>query len=323
MADPDSTAPTDLTGLSVTEAAAAVDADPDRDQGRVRAVLEPIAEDGVVTESGVRDALADLRAAVSTAATGVDAAATDHVDVRRAAADVEDVPVVATRLDEFAERRRSVESRVEELDADLQDVLARDVHADTYRLASEMDRIRTDADRLRDEADDLSTDVEAFRRWLDDPSARYEELESETVELARAVDSLETDATILPDEDAVGTGASDGDDADAEAESWFDCAVRRRLLDLRIADLHAEASDVAAIDARRGEGEPERVQEVSARLSDLGERTEATATRIDDVARPAWRARYGDRLRDVDAELERHDPPVDWDAVCSAVDGLR
>lgn len=308
-----------LVGLSVEEAAAAVAGREGVERERARATLATVAEDGTVTEAGVQSALAHLAKVVSTPATRAEFAGLDVDDARDAAAEVADVPAVAARLDDFDARLRRIEADVEELDADLRRLVDRagdpdgpETTDDVYAVAREADRVGSRANELQAAADELGMDAEEFQRWVASPSARHDELDVDVEELAGAVTRLESDAAAL------------GDDPDAE--SWFDCTLRRRVLALQVADLRAEVDDLETVADRLGDDADTVAERRSAAEADLDDVERRLATVADDlaaVARDPWHDRYGDRLAAFGDAVDDAEPPVDWGAVLAALETVR
>ncbi|MFC7069207.1 halo transducer protein [Halobaculum lipolyticum] len=305
-----------LVGLSVEEAAAVVAEREGVDPERARGTLSTVAEDGTVTESGVQSALAHLAKVVSTPATRVEFAGLDVDDAREAAADVADVPAVAARLDDFEARLRRIEADVEALDADLRRLVDRAgdpdgpaTTEDVYAVAREADRVGSEANELQAAADELGMDAEEFERWVASPSARHDELDADVDELAGAVARLESDAAALGDE--------------PDAETWFDCTLRRRVLALQVADLRAEVDDLETVADRLGD-DPDTVEpRLAAAATDLDDVDDRLATVADELAaaaREPWHDRYDDRLAAFEATVDDADPPVDWGGVLTALE---
>lgn len=324
------------SGVPVEAAATTVvEADPTTadDVGAVAATLRGVADAGTLTDESVQDALAHLSKVVSTPATRVELSGIELDAARSDAGEVADVPTVAARLDVLADDVESVESAVGELDSDLRtlaDRVTKEVVADegaggaaveVYEVAAERERIHAEATRLQATADDLTTEIESFRQWLARPSVRHEELRADAAELTDAVDALEQSVEEVAD--ASESAESERSNADV-AEAWFDCSIRCRVLALQAADIRAAAADVSTVDGRLG-SDPEEpaVGSVRAQADDLADHLGATAGRLDVLARPAWRERYGSRLPSFDESLATFEPPVEWGAVLTALEDVR
>lgn len=290
-----------------TDAVAARAGTPDRET--VRAVLDRVAEDGVVGWDGVEAALAEVSKVVSTAETRVEVAGDALADAREAAAPVAERDAVRARLEGFESRLASLEAAADDLGADLQGIVGRaDEPGALYAAARDLDRLDADARSVQRAADELQMELEAFERWVGSHEARIEELEGDADALAAALDAL--DGTV----DALATADGDGDPGAA----WFDATLRARVLSLLLADLRAELADVRAM-AEEGEGMAavaDRIDEVEARLGAVGER-------LDDHERPAWRERFAERLEAFEAALGEFEPPVDWGAVYGTLEEHR
>ena len=299
-----------IDGLSLSAAVDAVvrrDATPDRET--VRAVLERIAEDGVVSQSGVDAALGQLSKVVSTPETRLEFAERELDDAEAAAEPVVELCVVRSRLDAFEDRLAAVEDRVDALGTGLQRLVERaNDPDDLFTLAVGIRRLTEDANEAHRAADELTLDLESFQRWLDDPSVRYDEL-------AEDVDALEsalTDLDGVADEVAAAVERDTGaDDEVAPDATWVDATMRIRTFDLFLADLRAELDDLRRWD-RRVDATHDRGDEIEARLDALDEQLAATTERLDDCARPAWRDRYGDSLVALESALDAFEPPVVW-----------
>ncbi|QZP37269.1 hypothetical protein [Halobaculum magnesiiphilum] len=338
----------------IAETVAATDGTDAGDPEEIAATLRGVAADGVLTGESVDSAMAHLSKVVSTPATRVELSGMELDSAREDATEMADVPSVAARLDGFAARVGSIESDVETLDADLRNLIDRAedtaVPADPsesegvelYRIAAEDRRIHAEATRLQGEADELTTEIESFGRWIARPSVRHDELRTDVEELTAAVGALEDDAASLADavdavdaddaqdaadaDEANDASDADGDDGvdDTFARTWFDCTLRRRVLELQAADLRAAAADVATVDERLG-AEPEAPAHEAVRdlTADLEDRLAATADRLDELARQSWHDRYDRNLRAIDEDMATVEPPVEWGSVLTALEEAR
>ncbi|MFC7098050.1 hypothetical protein [Halobaculum marinum] len=316
MPDSDDADADGIIGRSVDEAAAVVTQRRAVDADTARATLSTVAEDGVVTADGVQGALAHLAKVVSTPATRAEFAGLDVDDAREAADGLRDVPTVADRLDDFDARLSRIEAAVSDLDADLQALVSRADDLDgaaVYDLAREADQLGAEANELQAAADELGMDADAFERWVSSARARHDELDGDVRELTAAVERVESDASALGD-------------ADADADTWFDCRLRRRVLALQVADLRAELADVVTLD-ERADIDPEDVEPsrstLASDLEDLDDRLDAVAATLTYAERDAWRDRFDDRLAAFDRAVDEEAPPVAWGAVLSAMEDAR
>jgi chromosome segregation ATPase len=299
-----------LVGRPVEDViAAVVDRGDDRDPEAVREVLDPVTADGVVTREAVETAVSDTSKVVATAETRVELAGIAHADAVEAAASVDDLEVVAARLDAYADRLDAVKARAAALTDDLRAPVERlDDPEAVYELALELREVATTAQGVVRTADDLSTDLEAFESWLDDPDRRYDEF-------AEDIDLLDESLTELSDAVDALPGESE-----APASDWADATMRTRVLDLLVADLRAELAALRAWADR--EDEPFRAA-LDERVADLEHRVEELADTLAERTEPAWRDRYADDLAALERDLETLEPPVDWEHVQGTLEERR
>jgi len=309
----------------IAETVAAADGIDAGDSEEILATLRGVAADGAVTEESVRSALAHLSKVVSTPATRVELSGIELESAREDASEVTDVPTVAMRLDGFAAERARIESAVADLDGDLRALTGRaeavpagdgpsdDEAVELYEIAAERRRIHAEATRLQGVADDLTTEIESFRRWVSQASVRHDELRTDAGELARAIEALEDSVASIADAD---DDERDDGPRDSDAEAWFDCVLRHRVLALQTADLRAAAADVETVDDRlRADSDGTAHDDVHGRVDDLRPRLEETADRLDTLARPEWRDRFSPKVAAFEEALDAFEPPVEWSAV--------
>ncbi|SHG51732.1 hypothetical protein [Halobaculum gomorrense] len=311
----------ELVGTTLAEAAARVaDQRESVDEGSARVTLSSISDEGEITIETIHDAVAYAAKVVSTPATRAEFAALDIEDARDAASDVDDVDAVAARLDGFDERLAAIDSRVADLDTDLQQLVARagerangDVPDDVYAFAQDLNRLQTAANEQQGAADELAMEAEAFERWLSSPSERVEELTADVEELATAVDRLADDVEAV--------AAANGD-----ADLWFDCTLRRRVLELQVRDLRAEVRDLETLADRADNvpaGHHDDLTDAVERLDDFGAAVDEAARRLDDAASPEWYDHFEERLEALDDDLDAVSPPVPWGRVLRALEAAR
>jgi hypothetical protein len=169
---------------------------------------------------------------------------------------------------------------------------------DRLALAAAVGDLEARAGRVHRAADQLATDAAQFGTWLGDPDRRREELAADADAVDRFVDDLAADLDGI-------------DDAGDPATAWFDAALRSRAAGLLLADLRAELDDLQDWP----DADPDSTDEIARRLDALARRRSAVGEAVESAARPAWRERAGDRLEAAAADLDSHDPPVDWAAV--------
>jgi division protein CdvB (Snf7/Vps24/ESCRT-III family) len=313
--------PDRIAGRPLDDAVEAVVAEDDvRDPSEVRGTLSHVTdEEGMVTTDAVDEALSYLSNVVSTPETRAELAAIELSDAREAAEPVADLDTVGARLDAFTARLDAVETRLPELGADLRTLIDDAAHDDVYETAAEIRRLTVAANRVQGAADELQVDIEEFERWLADPDVRFEafaeELDALDGSLADLADAVESVADAERGEHAV--------DGAEPAVAWADAALRHRSVGPLFPDLRAELADLRTWNDREGIDAADRAAELGRRLDDLHDRWRATGDRLDDVARPAWRERFGDRLSAFETTLDALEPPVDWGAVQTELDEHR
>jgi chromosome segregation ATPase len=287
-----------VIGLS-TEAAVERLAGDERDPDEVRAALDPVTEDGVVSEAAIEESVSDTAKIVSTAETRTELADIAHDDAHETAAPVADVDAVAARLEAFDERFAAVERRAADLTTDLARPVGRlGDPAAVYELAVELREVASAAQGVATAADELSFDLEDFERWVGDPETRHEEFREDAELVGDSVDELAAAIEAL-------------DEAADPAVDWADATMRTRVLDLLVADLRAELADLRELAARDDATVPD---DLAAEIDDLQARTGALARRLDELAEPAWRERFGGDVAALEADLDLV-PPVEWGAV--------
>ena len=288
----------DVVGRTTDEAVETIVArDQTREPDAVRRALDPVTEDGVVTEAAVESTVSDTSKVVATAETRVELAGIAYESACETADGVADLGVVASRLDDVTDRLDAVESRLADLQVDLRRPVGRLEDASAvYELAVELREVASAAQGVVRTADGLQLDLEQVETWVRRPAVRYDEFREDVEFTEGALDDLEAAAAGIPES------------ADTPANEWADAVMRVRVTDLLLADLRAELDDLREWAER--EDDPFR-ESLASDLDALRERRRGLAARLDDVARPAWVDRFDGRLSDLD-ELE---PPVDWGTV--------
>lgn len=274
--------------------------DGERDPETVREALDPVTEDGVVTEAAIESAVSDTSKVVATAETRAELADIAYDDAVEAAEPVADLDTVAARLDEYEARLDEVTSRADGLTADLARPVERLNDPDAvYELAVELREVASAAQGVIRTADDLSFDLEEFESWVENSDRRHDEFAEDIDLVGESVDELRAGVEALPEE------------SDDPAVGWADATMRVALLDLLVADLRAELDDLREMADRDGVSTPD----LGDRIEDLDARTNALADDLDDLARPAWHDRFDADIAALDRDLDDLVPPVDWGAV--------
>jgi chromosome segregation ATPase len=305
-----------LIGRPVEEAVEAVlDADDSRDRETVRGILETVAEDGTVSESALQSRLGKMGNIVSTPENRVEFAAMEIDDAKETAEreGVLELDTVRSRVEGYESRLEAAEDRISTLGPELREIArSRKEGANAYEVASDLRELEAEANELHRTADELQVDAEEFGRWLTDPGTRYEELEGEIEAVERSLAALSGTADDLDADDDEGEGASSSLPAEPGVV-WADASLRTRVTALLLADIEAELDDLRAWPGR--EGSDDRLDELGTRLGELEGECRDLEERLDDLARPAWTDRFGDRLDDLEDELDRFAPPVSWGEV--------
>lgn len=319
MTREDDDAADEALGLPVDDAVEVVAArEDDPDPEDVRATLRTVAEDGVVSREGVRAAIADVSKVVATPENRVELAEMALSDAREAADAVSDLGAVRSRLAAFEDRLAAVSGGIDGLTDDLQELSARASDPeDVYGFAADVARVEARANELHGRADELKLDVEEFEAWLDDPERRLRELEDDADAVGEYLDGIERTAE----------GVEAGVEGVDPAEAWFDAALRHAASELLVEDLRAELDDLRAWTDRAngdaGEDGDARTDRVADRIDDLRGRWATAGDRLDALARPAWRDRFGDELSGFEATLAEYEPPVPWGELQAEVERRR
>ncbi|ESS05234.1 MAG: hypothetical protein A07HB70_02275 [uncultured archaeon A07HB70] len=305
-------------GRSVEAAAAALVGPETPGEDEIAAALELIAEDGAVSRERVEEALGGLARVVSTPETRLELAAREVGAATDAAADLTDIPTVASRLAGLDSRLSALEQDVDALGDRLSELSARAGDpAAAFDVAREIRALTEDANAAQARADQLRDDAESTRRWLRDPAARRREFDDEVDAVAEAIDSVDDVAAWLDDES---DEPPDGVDPDAPGAHWADATTGARVNELLIADLRAELADLRTM-AERADDDPD-LADLESRLAALTDRRDRLAATLSAAARPAWRADHGARLESARERIEEFAPPVDWGAVRAALDDV-
>lgn len=136
-------------------------------------------------------------------------------------------------------------------------------------------------------------------------------------------DSFSEREAALDDFPARTAGVADGTSGDeAGGDAWAEAAVSHRVTSLLLEDVRAELAGLERI-AERQDTATDDLATIDARLADLEDRWRAIDERIEDLARPAWRDRFDDRLAAVEAVLEDFEPPVDLGELQTAIEETR
>jgi predicted nuclease with TOPRIM domain len=306
-----------IDGKPVDEAVeTVVAADASRDPDRVRAALDHVTEDGVVRAGAVEPAFGHLSKVVSTPEARVELAEIALEDARETAGPVSDLDTVAARLDGFEDRVETIAQQVGGLGEDLQALVdGYDGPPDLYATAVGIQRLTERANELQAAADDVQLELERFESWVETESARLTDLEEDATAAEGELDDLEAAVAELE------SGCESVEDpaaVDALAVSWVQTSVGRRITEILLADLRAEVADLRAWPG--GLEDEQRLADVGAELDDLETRLDAVDRRLDTLAEPAWRERFGGQLDDLDAALDEFEPPVDWGALQATVE---
>ena len=299
-----------LLGRSVEDViATVVDREDERDPERVREALDPVTDDGTVTREAVEMAVADTSKVVATAETRVELARIAYEDIIAAAETVDDLAIVTARLDTFADRLEAVEARGADLADDLQTPVEQldDPNA-VYELAMELRDVSTTAQGVVQTADDLAWDIEQFESWLAEPDRRYDEFTEDVDLVDESLTELTAAVTALPA------------DSDTPAAEWADATMRARVIELLVADLCVELTDLQTFADREDvQFRTDLEDQVAATERQTSELTDTLA----EQAEPAWRGQFADALSALERDLDAFEPPVDWGRVQATLEQHR
>ncbi|WP_436908586.1 halo transducer protein [Halosimplex marinum] len=321
---------TELDGLAVDEAVERVRArEPDRDPETVRAALEFVAEDGVVSRDALRESLKLTSKVLTTAETRVELAGIALDDAREAAESAPDLPTVEARLEGFEAEVAAVEDRAADLGSALQSVVDdREDPAARFAVADGLRQVDDRAREVQRTADEIQFDLEEFERWLDSHAVRVRELGEDVDALADSLDDLASAVDAIESVAADGVGGADGEAAIGDedpARAWFDATLSHRATGLTVADLRAELADLRTWADREGADPVDEggLDDLAARIGGLDGRHGALGERLDAAAEPEWTDRFGEAVAAVESDLADCTPPVDWGVVQSTIEEHR
>ncbi|CCQ37853.1 uncharacterized protein Nmlp_3739 [Natronomonas moolapensis 8.8.11] len=290
---------TELDGLSLE--AAVDDVADSADRETIRETLAIVSDEGTVRRAAVDDALANASKIVTTAETRAELAAGKLNDVRETAAPVSDLAPVEARLDRFETRVESVQERTTTLGEHLQGIVDDRDESGLYELAVEIRRLTATANAVQRDADDIQLELDSVEAWLETPDRRVEALTEDIDAVGESLGEIEA---------TVETLSADGTDIGTEpAVAWAAASIQHRVAALLIADLRAELTALREWADREDTEQPSAVEP---QLDELTTRRDRVGQRLADVADPAWRTRFGDRLGSFEDELEDVELPVEW-----------
>ncbi|WP_132057167.1 halo transducer protein [Halorussus amylolyticus] len=309
-----------IVGRSVEDAVdEIVSRDDAYDPDVVRATLDRVATDDVVSHDAVSEALGDASMAVSTAETRTELAGIALSDARDEAESVSDLDTVAARLDAFESRVESVENRATLLGTDLERLVERaGEDGAVFSVATGIRRLASNAEQVQRAADELKLDLESFEEWATDSETRVRELEAD----ADAVEQSLGDLAAAIDEMAAAV-ERDAPESGAEptqtGATWADVRLRHRVMALLLADVRAELADLRTWSEREGTDAEGRRADLDDSLADLDERLDVLGARLDDLdvrladlARPEWTDRFGEQVAAFETATDGFEPPLDW-----------
>ncbi|MEF8851696.1 MAG: hypothetical protein V5A44_08235 [Haloarculaceae archaeon] len=303
---------------------AAVDAvlaaDESRDRTLVRDALERFTEDGVVTWSAADRAVPRVTRAASTAEERTSMASFEFAKARDDAAAVADLATVEGRLADFESELSVLRERTDELSDRVDDLPERVETAEAvYPVAVELREVADEAESVEDTAMALAEAIEAFRDDLEDPESWVRSVRRDLVAVEDTLDAVESVADSLESEIAA---ESDGWAAEVDpAVAWFDATLRTAVVGLMVADARFELADLRTwADREDASWFPDEVDDQVATLED---RRATLVSRLDDLALPEWRERFGDRLDAFEREVGDVDPPVDWHELQATLERYR
>jgi len=299
-------------------------ADVAREDEPIRHALAHLTDDDAVGSS-VTDTLKHLSKIVTTSETRLELVESELGDARDTAEPVADIDAVRSRFDAYKGDFAALEERLEKIQESLQTVVERrNDPAMLQESRDEVPRIATAANEIQGAADELQMELKEFQRWLNDPAVRADRLTEEADAVEEMIVELETiDESLAAVEDGSGAVKVPGiGEVSDPAAAWFDAALQLRLVDLLLADLHAELDNLQTWADREGATDT-GLDRVAARLDALGERAVHLNERIDEHSRPAWTDRFGDQVMAFERELNDQDPPVEWGIVQAVLEKHR
>lgn len=304
------------------------------DPESVRPALERVAQDEVVSRTGIGSALGEAAQHVATPENRLELAGGALDAAREAAEPADDLDAVQSRLEAFDARYRDLEEKVDELGSRLDRLVERGRQPENvYDLARSIGDLTWEVRDVHGSIEELRADLESFEAWAKDPGARFRELDGDAEHVADLLDGLagtidEINAAAEGSEgDGEGgdLGAAEDDDSAGESDlalAWADAALRRRVIGLLVSDLRAELSGLRTWADREGEtprrsenGDTAGPGEIDARIDDLRSRERALGERLETLARPRWRERFGERIAAFETDLDSFDPPIQWGRV--------
>lgn len=310
-----------IDGLPIEEAVSVVVERGDAaDAESARSALETISEDGVVGRSGVYAGLAETAKVVATPETRLELAGMALADAREAAPDVEERPLVGTRLEWFEDELDALESRVADLGGELSQLVGLRSDPDArLEVAQGIQELTEAANACQRAADELTGEIEGFEQWLAESGVRYDELAEDVAAFEGSLDELASVVDQLAaTRDEHGTADPDANDV---GRSWLDAAVERRVLGLVHADLRWELEELRAWVAAEGDDDGTG-EEIADRLHELEARRGSLEDRLSGLALPEWEERFGQQLSALDEDLDAVEPPIEWSRVEVAIQDL-
>ena len=290
---------TELDGLSLEAAVDEIDDSADRET--IRETLAIVSDEGTVRRAAVDDALSNASKVVTTAETRAELAAGRLNDARETAAPVSDLDHVAARLDRFGARLESIQERTTTLGEHLQGIVDDRDESGLYELAVEIRRLTATAKEVQRDADDLQFELDPVEAWLETSDRRVEALTEDIDAIEESLGRIEA---------TVETLSTDGTGAGADpAVAWAAASIQHRVAALLVADLRTELAALREWADREGTEQPPNVEP---KLDELAARRDRVSQRLAEVADPAWRERFGDRIGSFEDELEGVEPPIEW-----------
>lgn len=297
-----------LVGRPLEEVVATVVDRDGRDPETVREALDPITNGDVVTEAALESTVSDTSKLVATAETRVELAGIAYEDATATAAPVDDLDIVATRLESYEKRLRSVENRAATLGDDLPTAEGVDDLETVYDTAVALREVAVAAQNVARTADDLSFDLEELESWIESPNRRYDEFESDVKLVEESLADLSAAVDALPAE------------SDVPAADWADSTMRVRVLTLLAADLRAELTALR----RWADREDGAVRDgLAGRVDSVERRSSELSVRLNRQADPSWRDRFGDDVAAFNDSVTGIESPVDWAQVEANLDQHR
>jgi len=287
-----------------------------RDDGvadHVLAAIEERAEDGRITVDAVADWHRTCRETRQSTDDDVDAAV-DRLDALRASLDPidRDTTQVRARFEEYEAELDRLRSNLSTVADQLTATTERpDSPVAVYEATERLRQCEGAIHEVAHACHHLDEEFGDFETWLDDPTARIDDLGDEIEGFERYLDNTEG---LLGRLETGGTGTTDPFDA------WLAAYHLQRMMTLVFDELRGDIAELETwLERRDGSYESEvaalreQFERLEARHAGCSKRLDAATVEVEGFEEK--RAAVADELDDFEAALDEYEPPVDWVAV--------